>query len=106
MDEINVGDLVETCSFIPGFVVWVNPKDPHDIEVMSFNKLEQYTPGHGSGHHVEHCGVHKISTKRAMLLCALGSKKLKELWEDTNFDYMSDDALEGEFLKLREHNDH
>jgi len=77
---IKVGDLVETCSCMPGLVVHVS-KDGDDIEVQELDKIGQYVPGYGGGHSVKHCGIVKISTERATYMCALGTRTcMQALW--------------------------
>lgn len=99
-DIIRVGDLVETCALIPGLVVRIDSNNPNNIEVMHLNKIGVYVPGRGASHNVMNCGVRKISTERVMMLCALGEKRLKELYENENFNYCSDDTIREEFEKL------
>lgn len=104
MEQLKVGDLVETCSLIPGFVIYVNPNNPDNIEVQAFDKYQQYIPGMGASHSIRNCNVHKISTKRAMFLTALGNKILNKMWDKYlagEFDWYSDEPFEKEFNKLR-----
>ena len=102
--DLKVGDLVETCALIPGFIVWINPKDSDDIEVQAFDKLNDYISGHGACHSVKNCGVHKISQFRAMCLCALGEDMLYNLFNDPDFDYNDDNLLYQKVLELRNEN--
>lgn len=99
--QIKVGDLVETCDLIPGFVVRVDSKNTDNIEVMRLDKIGKYLPGRGASHNIINCGVHKISTKRATMLCVLGEKKLKELYGKEGFDYGSDDNIRIEVEKMK-----
>ena len=77
-ETLKVGDLVETCHMLPGFIVYIDPSDSDEIEVQTIG-VNGYKLGHGGCHSVKHCGVHKISNTRAMCLVALGEKKLEEL---------------------------
>ena len=41
-NELKVGDLVETCNMLPGFIVWQNPDDKDEVEVITMGKIGQY----------------------------------------------------------------
>ena len=104
-EKLKIGDLVETCQMIPGFVIWIDPNNSDEIEVQAFDRLDKYQKGKGACHSVKHCGVHKISQFRAMCLNALGEEKLKELYEDESFDYEDTEALYKIVKELRNNNE-
>ena len=78
MEQLKVGDLVETCQFLPGFVTSINGDD---VTVFIPGKHDFNNPiNKGGSHSIKHCGVHKIDTEYAMKLFLIGEEKLNLLW--------------------------
>ena len=97
MENLKVGDLVETCQFLPGFVtsidgdyVEVFVPGKHDFN-NKFNKV--------SLHSIKHCGVHKIDSEYAMKLFLIGEARLKELWFSEDNSYW-EEMVDKEYNKL------
>ncbi len=100
-NELKVGDLVETCNMLPGFIVWQNPDDKDEVEVITMGKIGQYQLGRGGGHSIVHCGVHKCSEERATWLCALGEERLIKIAEEKGWGYYdNDECMKKEFENL------
>lgn len=75
MTQINVGDIVETCSLMPGVVMVV---DDGDIEVRHLdNDYSDF-----SSHSLSHCGIVKLTAKEALYRLVLGKDKLTEIWNE------------------------
>lgn len=99
MELLKVGDLVETCQFLPGFVTSINGDDvtvfipgKHDFN----NQINK-----GGSHSIKHCGVHKIDAEYAMKLFLIGEERLKELWNDPSLnDYTWEEIVNNEYLKI------
>ena len=101
MEELKIGDLVETCNFLPGFITYIGINNDivdvfipgrHDFN-NNFNK--------GGRHSIKHCGVHKIDSEYAMKLFLIGESRLKELWGEANpNDFTWEEIVHNEYLKL------
>ena len=99
MEKLKIGDLVETCQFLPGFITEINGDDvvvfipgKHD-SINSINK--------GGCHSIKHCGVHKIDSEYAMKLFLIGEVRLKELWENPSIENITwEEVVENEYNKL------
>ena len=101
MDELKIGDLVETCKFLPGFITEI---DGDDVVVFIPGKHDFSNQINRGGHHsIKHCGVHKIDSKYAMKLFLIGEERLKELWtsEDPSLENITwEEIVENEYNKL------
>lgn len=101
MEQLKVGDLVETCQFLPGFVTSINGDD---VTVFIPGKHDFNNPINKEGSHsIKHCGVHKIDTEYAMKLFLIGETKLKELWlsDDPSLkNYTWEEIVNNEYLKI------
>ena len=99
MEELKIGDLVETCQFLPGFITSI---DGDDVEVFipgihDFNNKVNETGTHS----IKHCGVHKIDSEYAMKLFLIGENRLKELWMEENpNNFTWEEKVHNEYLKL------
>jgi hypothetical protein len=92
MEQFKVGDLVETCQFLPGFITVFIPSK-HDLN----NQINK-----GGCHSIKHCGVHKIDTEYAMKLFLIGEERLKELWNNPSLkDCTWEDIVNNEFLEIK-----
>ena len=99
MEELKIGDLVETCQFLPGFITSINGDDvevfipgKHDFN-SNFNKV--------GNHSIKHCGVHKIDSEYAMKLFLIGEDRLKELWGEANPDNLTwEEIVDKEYNRL------
>ena len=97
MNKLKVGDLVETCEFLPGFVISI---DRDDVEVFVPGKHDFNSDNNKAGlHSIEHCGVYKIDSEYAMKLFLIGEKRLKELWFSKDNSYW-DEIVDREYSKL------
>ena len=77
--DIKVGDLVETCSLMPGVVMIV---DGDDIEVRSL----QYDNGTYNGKgwsccSLRHCGIVPLTALQALRRLQYGKVKLARIWD-------------------------
>ena len=101
MEQLKVGDLVETCQFLPGFITSI---DGDDITVFIPGKHDFSDPCNKVGcHSIKHCGVHKIDTEYAMKLFLIGEERLRELWlsEDPALkNYTWEEIVNNEYLKI------
>ena len=101
MEKLKIGDLVETCQFLPGFITSIDI-DNDTVEVFipgkhdfngNFNKV--------GNHSIKHCGVHKIDPEYAMKLFLIGESRLKELWGEENLDNLTwEEIVHNEYLNL------
>lgn len=100
MEQLKVGDLVETCQFLPGFVTSISGDD---VTVFIPGKHDFNNPINKCGcHSIKHCGVHKIDAEYAMKLFLIGEERLKELWDDSSLkDHTWEDIVNNEFLKIK-----
>lgn len=97
MEKLKVGDLVETCQFLPGFITSI---DGDDVEVFIPGKHDFNSDNNKAGlHSIKHCGVHKIDSEYAMKLFLIGEARLKELWESKDNSYW-DEIVDREYNKL------
>ena len=83
MENLKIGDLVETCKMHPGFITSI---DGDDVTVFVPTKLVNYSTIHGGCHSIKHCGVHKISTEYAMMLFSFTEKELYDMYTNANFE--------------------
>lgn len=99
MEKFKIGDLVETCQFLPGFITSI---DGDDVEVFIPGKHDFNSQFNKTGSHsIKHCGVHKIDSEYAMKLFLIGEDRLKELWEDEKWgDATWEEIVHNEYLKL------
>lgn len=101
MEQLKVGDLVETCQFLPGFITSI---DGDDITVFIPGKHDFSDPCNKGGcHSIKHCGVHKIDSEYAMKLFLIGEERLRELWlsEDPALkNYTWEEIVNNEYLKI------
>ena len=99
MEELKIGDLVETCQFLPGFITSI---DGDEIEVFIPGKHDFNNNFIKAGtHSIKHCGVHKIDPEYAMKLFLIGEDRLKELWNNKNSDNFTwEEIVHNEYLKL------
>lgn len=79
MEELKIGDLVETCAKHPGFITSI---DGDNVSVFVPTKLQVYCDIHGGSHSIYHCGVHKISTEYAMMLFSFTEDELNKMYEE------------------------
>ena len=97
MEKLKIGDLVETCKFLPGFITSI---DGDDVEVFIPGKHDFSSEFNKGGRHsIKHCGVHKIDSEYAMKLFLIGEARLKELWESEDNSYW-EELVEREYNKL------
>jgi hypothetical protein len=96
MGKLKVGDLVETCQFLPGFVISI---DGDDVEVFVPGKNDFNSANKAGLHSIKHCGVHKIDSEYAMKLFLIGETRLKELWGMEDNSYW-EDIVDKEYNKL------
>ena len=99
MEQLKVGDLVETCQFLPGFITGIYGDE---ITVFIPGKHDFSNPINRHGcHSIKHCGVHKINTEYAMKLFLIGEDRLKELWNDPSLkDCTWEEIVHNEFVKI------
>ena len=99
MEELKIGDLVETCQFLPGFITSI---DGDDVEVFIPGKHDFNSDFNKAGtHSIKHCGVHKIDSEYAMKLFLIGEDRLKELWCEENPDNITwEERVYNEYLKI------
>lgn len=99
MEELKIGDLVETCQFLPGFITSINGDDV-EVFIPGIHDFNSYF-NRGGTHSIKHCGVHKIDSEYAMKLFLIGEDRLKELWEDEKPDNFTwEEIVHNEYLKL------
>lgn len=84
-NTIKVGDLVETCSLMPGVIM---KRKGDDIEVRML-EYDEYQGENFSGCSLMHCGIKKLNAYQTMNRLIVGKEKLSELyskpystWED------------------------
>ena len=76
--KTKIGDLVETCSLMPGVII--NRKN-NDIEVRHFNyDNNTYTNGQFSTCSIGHCGIVLLTPEQVLTRLSLGKEKLEEMW--------------------------
>lgn len=94
--NLAVGDLVETCTWLPGFITEINGDDAY-VFIPGYHDSSCKS---GSSHSIKHCAVHKISGEFATKLFIIGEEKLKELWNDPNYEETKDwDDIVEEYYK-------
>ena len=97
MENLKVGDLVETCQFLPGFITSI---DGDNVEVFIPGKHDFSSNNNKAAlHSIKHCGVHKINSEYAMKLFLIGETRLKELWGTDDNSYW-DEIVNDEYNKL------
>ena len=101
MEELKIGDLVETCQFLPGFITSIGIDNDNDlIEVFIPGKHNFWSNNNKVGmHSIKHCGVHKIDSEYAMKLFLIGEARLKELWESED-NSSWEEIVDKEYKKL------
>lgn len=77
-ENIKVGDLVETCSLMPGVVM---KRRDNDIEVRMLH-LDGYEGDSYSCHHIQYCGVVKLTAQQALNRLIVGEDKLTKIYSD------------------------
>ena len=97
MENLKVGDLVETCQFLPGFVTSI---DGDNVEVFIPGKHDFNSDNNKTElHSIKNCGVHKIDSEYAMKLFLIGEARLKKLWGTEDNSYW-DEIVDKEYNKL------
>jgi hypothetical protein len=74
--EIKIGDLVETCSLMPGVVMKINGRD---IEARMLD-IDEYKTNDYACCSLDHCGIIKLTAEQAKQRLILGKEKLTEIW--------------------------
>lgn len=99
MEKLKIGDLVETCQFLPGFITSI---DGDDVEVFIPGKHDfSNNFNRGGTCSIKHCGVHKIDSEYAMKLFLIGERRIEELWcEENPNDLTWEERVHNEYLKL------
>ena len=98
MEKLKVGDLVETCQWLPGFITSING---NDVTVFIPGKHDfSNNCNKGGSHSIKHCGVHKIDSEYAMKLFLIGEKRLEELWIKSDSDLTWEEIVNNEYNKL------
>lgn len=81
--NIKVGDLVETCSLLPGVVMSIDHQRD-DIRVRMLD-VDEYLGDDVNKSFAScsptHCGIVKLTAKQALKRLQLGKEKLGELWD-------------------------
>lgn len=96
MEELKIGDLVETCQFLPGFITSINGDDVSVFIPGKHGYLDM-----GGSHSIKHCGVHKIDSEYAMKLFLIGESRLRELWNNEDMKEVSwEEIVNDEYTKL------
>lgn len=75
---LKIGDLVETCNYLPGFVTNFDGEGSDGVSVFIPGVHKHWKGGH---HSIYHCGVRKISEEYAMKLFVIGEDRLSELYD-------------------------
>lgn len=75
--EIKIGDLVETCSLMPGVVMKM---EGDDIEVRMLH-IDEYAGNDYAGCSIKYCGVIKLTALQAFKRLSIGHKRLGELYQ-------------------------
>jgi hypothetical protein len=91
-DNIKVGDLVETCSLMPGVVMKL---DGSDIQVRMLD-VDEYRSDDYAHCSLKHCGIVKLTAKDVLDRLTLGKKRLIEIWDSMN-DFDSDNGFMEEY---------
>lgn len=103
MEKLKVGDLVETCQMLPGFVTEID--DNQDgVSVFIPGVHKHWAGGH---HSITHCGVHKVDSKYAMMLFTIGDERLKTIYSDGAKTGLSwEEIVEQEYNEIVTENKH
>lgn len=83
METIKVGDLVETCSLMPGVVMLVNGDK---IEVRSLEIPNENYKDHFSSHDIGRCGIRKLTPEQVLIRLQFGKEELTRLYREANGD--------------------
>lgn len=87
--DIKVGDLVETCSLMPGVVM---KKNGDDIEVRMLD-ITEYDSNVYSCCSLSHCGIVKLTPIQVVARLVVGKERLSELYRD----FMNEEG-EGDYI--------
>lgn len=95
--EIKVGDLVETCSLMPGVVMKITGDDI-EVRMLQYDNYKDDNYSHCS---LNHCGIVKITAKQAFDRLSLGKENVAKIYGDKEnnedwekYDKMLADAVE------------
>ena len=104
MEELKIGDLVETCEFLPGFITSIDI-DNDTVEVFIPGKHDFNSDSNNVGlHSIKHCGVHKIDSEYAMKLFLIGEARLKKLWGEASRDNLIwEEKVDKEYKQITKH---
>lgn len=80
--NIKIGDLVESCSLMPGIVMSIRP-DGDEILIRSLD-VDEYRPNDFMHCSLSHCGIVKIDSYGALMRLMLGKEKLNNLWKNND----------------------
>lgn len=97
MKDIKVGDLVETCSLMPGVVMKLNGSD---INVRMLH-IDNYSDDDYAHCSLNHCGIVKLTAQQALDLLRLGKERLTEIWRSLS-DCEADDIGEEYRKRIQE----
>lgn len=91
--EIKIGDLVETCSLMPGVVMKLQGDD---IQVRMLH-VDEYNSNDYAHCSLKHCGIVKLTAQEALERLTLGVNKLTVIWRSLND--CPDDDIGAEYHK-------
>lgn len=79
--EIKVGDLVETCSLLPGVVMKIY-EERNDIKIeVRMLHVDDYTSDNYASCSIKHCGIRKINAGFAKMLAVVGMPRISEIYK-------------------------
>lgn len=90
---IKVGDLVETCSLMPGVVMKLQGSD---IEARMLD-VDEYSGNNYACCSLNHCGIVKLTAAQALERLKLGKEKLTEIWK--SMDNCADNDIGEEYFR-------
>lgn len=75
-----VGDLVETCSLMPGVIM---KREGNDIEVRQLQYDNNAYTNQFSNCVIGHCGIVLLTPEQVLTRLSLGKEKLEEMWRNS-----------------------
>lgn len=81
--DIIIGDIVETCSLMPGIVMSIKGDDIY-VRMLDIDEYNSGNPDSFANCSLSHCGIVKLTAKEALIRLFLGKESLGELWRKSS----------------------
>lgn len=80
--DIKTGDIVETCSLMPGIVMSINGDDIY-VRMLDIDEYNTGSPDSFANCSLSHCGIVKLSSRDALKRMYIGKAQLSVMYKES-----------------------